>query len=367
MNETFENGLGNWSVQSPWGLTTTAHNGTYALTDSPSGNYGNSINITATYTNSIYLSGCQSVTLTFWQKYELESGWDYGYVEVSRDNGNTWEVLQNYTGTQSTWSKATIDLTTYASQSIMLRFRLKTDSSISYDGWYIDDISIEAIVMGTETYIETRNFSLPAIPVGSSVTVSFTMPFTLPAYRVVATVSTCVDEVSANNQYTTIFFVQTSEFVITLQKGLNFVSLPVTGDVDIATLLQQIDGRYNIVWYYSPAMNKWLTYSPYKASTLTVVNATMGIAINATTNCQIRLSQYVLAEHTTLYLKRGWNMVGINLNHTVTAGTLLSFLPSGSTIETFDTGLPYTVTAGQTLFAGKGYWIYVPEDTVVPL
>jgi hypothetical protein len=249
----------------------------------------------------------------------------------------------------------------------MLRFRLKTDSSISYDGWYIDDISIEAIVMGTETYIETRNFSLPAIPVGSSVTVSFTMPFTLPAYRVVATVSTCVDEVSANNQYTTIFFVQTSEFVITLQKGLNFVSLPVLGDVDIATLLQQIDGRYNIVWYYSPAMNKWLTYSPYKASTLTVVNATMGIAINATTNCQIRLSQYVLAEHTTLYLKRGWNMVGINLNHTVTAGTLLSFLPSGSTIETFDTGLPYTVTAGQTLVAGKGYWIYVPEDTVVPL
>jgi len=230
-------------------------------------------------------------------------------------------------------------------------------------------ISFEIYNYENGAHIETRNFSLPAIPAGSSATISFTMPFTLPAYRVVATVSTCMDEVSANNQYTTIFFVQTNEFAITLQKGLNFVSLPVLGDVDIAPLLQQIDGRYNIVWYYSPAMNKWLTYSPYKASTLTVVNATMGIAINATTNCQIRLNitQYQLSEHTTLYLKKGWNMVGINLNHTVTAGTLLSLLPSGSTIQTFDTGLPYTVTAGQTLFAGKGYWIYVPEDTVVPL
>ncbi|MEM4307621.1 MAG: M14 family zinc carboxypeptidase [Thermoplasmata archaeon] len=372
LNETFESGTTSWTLQSPWGLTTTAHTGTYALTDSPSGNYQNSINISATYNNFISIpADAQIVNFSFWHKYYLESAdypyGDYGYVELSTD-GSTWQQLGKYTGNLASWTMASFDLSSYAGQNIKLRFRFYSDSSITYDGWYIDDISIVAISLNSETYLETRNFTLPSITYGSSVTQGFTMPFTASAYKVVATVSTCTDELPSNNQRTTIFFVEASQFTVQLKKGLNFITLPVSGEKSISEVLAQINGKYNIVWYFSPATNKWLKYIPWQsANTLTTINSTMAIAINATMNCAITLSEFQITANTTLYLKQGWNMVGINLNKSITAGQLLALLPSGSTIETFDAGMPYTLTSSATILPGKGYWVYVPQDVTVPL
>ncbi|MCX8173684.1 MAG: M14 family zinc carboxypeptidase [Thermoplasmata archaeon] len=368
LNETFESGTGSWTLQSPWGLTTTAHTGTYALTDSPSGNYQNSVNISATYNGFISIpSGAVVANFSFWHRRNLENGYDYGYVEVSTD-GSTWQTLAKYTGNLTSWTMASFDLSGYAGLSIKLRFRLYSDYSVNYDGWYIDDISITAITLSGETYLETRNFSLPSIASGSSVTQGFTMPFTASAYKVVAKVTTCTDEFPGNNQKTTIFFVEASQFTVQLKKGLNFITLPVSGEKDLAQLLTQINGKYNIVWYFSPSTNKWLKYVPWQSTnTLTTINSTMAIAINVTINCAITLSEFQVTANTTLYLKQGWNMVGINLNKSITAGQLLALLPSGSTIETIDAGLPYSLTPTTALLSGKGYWIYVPTDVTLPL
>jgi len=35
-----------------------------------------------------------------------------------------------------------IDLSTYAGQQILLRFIIKSDDYVEYDGWYIDDIRV---------------------------------------------------------------------------------------------------------------------------------------------------------------------------------------------------------------------------------
>ncbi len=93
--------------------------------------------------------------LTFRAKYQIETDWDYAYVEISTDgvNFNTipGNITTNYnpngtnrgngiTGQSSGWIEATFDLSAYVGQDIYFRFTYITDQAISYTGIYIDDI-----------------------------------------------------------------------------------------------------------------------------------------------------------------------------------------------------------------------------------
>ncbi len=118
-----------------------AHSGQSALTESPSGVYGDNWNVTATTTASFDLSGASLASLEFWHHYDLENGYDYGYVEVNAGSG--WVVLDTYNGTlggladfQYQW----LNLGAYTGQTIQIRFRVDTDGSVVRDGWVIDDI-----------------------------------------------------------------------------------------------------------------------------------------------------------------------------------------------------------------------------------
>lgn len=117
----------------------------------------------------IDLEGTSSPELTFDTLYDIEDEWDFGFVQVSTDNGNTWTSLQNTTTTSSidppfypniidnlpgftglsngwntsTWTTETFDLSAYAGQEILLSFRYMTDWSTVNSGWYIDNISID--------------------------------------------------------------------------------------------------------------------------------------------------------------------------------------------------------------------------------
>jgi PGF-pre-PGF domain-containing protein len=111
------------------------------------------------------LSNITSATLTFYTKYTIEYGWDFGYVEVSTNNGSTWNQIAGtgtttyrdgaayvgvngapaYTGTVSNWTLETMNLTPYVGNLILLRFRYVTDDYYSEYGWLVDDISIPEI------------------------------------------------------------------------------------------------------------------------------------------------------------------------------------------------------------------------------
>lgn len=54
---------------------------------------GETPNRDATLTRSFDLSGVQTATLTFDAWYTLTDGWNYAYVEVSEDEGKTWDIL----------------------------------------------------------------------------------------------------------------------------------------------------------------------------------------------------------------------------------------------------------------------------------
>jgi murein tripeptide amidase MpaA len=143
-----------------WGVTTSSfHSAPNSYTDSPVGQYVNNATVTMTLTNPINLSSYSNPKLSFWTKWDIENNWDYGQVKVSTNNGVSWTPLQgNYTnpgtgsfqpigqplydGTQTNWVQEEINLTGLTSAQSKLRFELKTDGSVTRDGWYVDDISI---------------------------------------------------------------------------------------------------------------------------------------------------------------------------------------------------------------------------------
>ncbi len=83
--------------------------------------------------------------LVFWTYYDLESGYDYGYVEISLDGGTTWEIIGSLNGSSGSWVRMEYDLRSYSGIA-RFRFRLTSDSWVTKEGWYIDDVSVEAFL-----------------------------------------------------------------------------------------------------------------------------------------------------------------------------------------------------------------------------
>jgi hypothetical protein len=144
----FETGLSAW-IQggSPTNWDTYAgdsYAGQYSLTDSPASEYSNNSDTWIRTVSSYYIdSSADSVFITFWIKYFIESGYDYLYVEVSTD-GNNWNSVKSFTGTQSSWEKVKINITNYKGNNIYVRFRLYSDWYITDEGAYIDEVKIES-------------------------------------------------------------------------------------------------------------------------------------------------------------------------------------------------------------------------------
>ena len=140
-SDDFEGGT-NFVGQSPWArVTTDFASATHSWTDSPTGNYANNLNISMTGNMDIGVSALAGPKLIFKTKYDLESGYDYVYVEASTDSGANWTTMGALNGTQSTWSARGFDLP--GGNAVRLRFRLNTDGSQVRDGAFIDDIEVK--------------------------------------------------------------------------------------------------------------------------------------------------------------------------------------------------------------------------------
>lgn len=139
-----EGGENGWTADPPWAITDAdAHSPTHSWTDSPGGDYASSIDVSLT-SPVIDLSGVGVAELRFWHRYDLETSYDYGYLEGSLD-GSIWSNLATFNGTQGSWTEEVVDLSSWTgSPTLQLRFRLDTDGSVVRDGWYVDDIEISA-------------------------------------------------------------------------------------------------------------------------------------------------------------------------------------------------------------------------------
>jgi len=143
-----------WANDLPWALVELppekCHSGTHCWHDSPDGVSENNLDRSLKTKASLW-KGSYRPLLTFWHRYNLEEYGDFGYVEV-KPVGGTWQKLFFVTGFSGVnWEKVEIDLSEYAGTEITLRFRLVTNASVTYDGWYIDDVSISDNT-GTASY-----------------------------------------------------------------------------------------------------------------------------------------------------------------------------------------------------------------------
>lgn len=161
----------NWTATSTtanvWGVSTAS------FRSAPSSFFTPNASVTSdqilTSTGSFALSNNPSAThsLSFWHRFDAESGWDGGVVEISTNGGTTWTDLGpfmsglTYTGVLGTgnpiagrsaftgnsggsFAQTRINLNSFAGQTIKIRFRFVSDGSFSNVGWYVDDILLQS-------------------------------------------------------------------------------------------------------------------------------------------------------------------------------------------------------------------------------
>jgi len=119
---------------------------------------GTGHDLTATLTRSVTLPA-GSPELTFQTRYDIETGYDYFYVEVDDGSGyvsiagniSNAEAVVATDGTAADWVAASFDLSAYAGQDVSLRLRYTTDGAVAGndpdvpDGVFLDDLAIEGV------------------------------------------------------------------------------------------------------------------------------------------------------------------------------------------------------------------------------
>ncbi|MBI5043340.1 MAG: S8 family serine peptidase [Nitrospirae bacterium] len=144
-DDNLETSTVKWSTLGSWARTTSsAHGGSYSITDSSAGNYSDtSTNCLTSNTIDLRMGGD---TIRFWHRYAFATN-DRGRLYFS-PNGSTWYYYTSpsstFTGTQSTWTEAIFPLNSiFITSSFQFRFCVEptNDGSVA-DGWYIDDVRI---------------------------------------------------------------------------------------------------------------------------------------------------------------------------------------------------------------------------------
>ncbi|HVR38949.1 MAG TPA: PKD domain-containing protein, partial [Thermoanaerobaculia bacterium] len=172
---------GNSKWDSATGWTTRPHPNTLSL--GYGAVYTDDANATITTKTAIALPPAL-ITLTFESFEDLEVDFDYGHVDVSDDGGASWRELATYNGAFS--GVRSVDLSPFAGKAVKLRFRLTSDGGVSmpaYQGWWIDDIRIQA--GASFNAIATLPSSTTSLAIGGKQDGTY-------AYRVVALFDNCV-------------------------------------------------------------------------------------------------------------------------------------------------------------------------------
>jgi choice-of-anchor B domain-containing protein len=119
-------------------------------------------------TPPLQLTAGNAPTLSFWTRYGIETGWDGGIVQISSDDGASWQTLTPiggypgvvdndgndnnacgfaegigvFTGTDLDWNEFQFDLGAYEGQTVSVRWVFGTDTAQTAEGWWIDDVTI---------------------------------------------------------------------------------------------------------------------------------------------------------------------------------------------------------------------------------
>ncbi len=136
----FAGGMSGWTTDDSWAVVDI--DGRRAMHESPAGSYGNGADYVVTRTAPIPLGDAEMVAVEVTHRYEIESGYDDGYLEVSLDGG-PWEPALSVTGTNTSWHTTTGAFAAAGAHDARIRLRFTTDGSVVRDGWYVERIRLQ--------------------------------------------------------------------------------------------------------------------------------------------------------------------------------------------------------------------------------
>ena len=118
----------------------------------------NGDDIDSTLTAHADLRGVEQATLDYQVWYAIEEDWDYAYLEVSTDGGQSWQILETaytsgsnplssafgpgYTGFSKEWLNESVPLNQWAGQEILLRFQYITDAALHDHGLCLRNLQV---------------------------------------------------------------------------------------------------------------------------------------------------------------------------------------------------------------------------------
>ena len=133
----------------------SAHSGTGMWGTVLEGGYANS-NAWSYLRKTVNLQNISNPILSFWHYMDGYNSWDYGIIKV---NGNIiWG--NSSSAVFMPWQELVLDLTAYANQSaVEISFEWFATATVSYAGWYIDDLYVGPAINKTVnyTYVPIKN------------------------------------------------------------------------------------------------------------------------------------------------------------------------------------------------------------------
>ena len=136
--------------------------GAFSFTDSPVGPYESCHGVLEScFTSAIATLGIPAdlpwgSVLDFDQICITEAGFDFGIVELSANEGQSWIELARYDQSHDSrwgdnvagptdWRHERISLANWVGQRVLVRFRLTSDPLIELDGWYLDNVRVNPV------------------------------------------------------------------------------------------------------------------------------------------------------------------------------------------------------------------------------
>ena len=110
----------------------------------------------------------ENSVLSFYHKYDTEANWDGGFVEISTNGGANWtdlgpNMIMNeynsqlgngsnaniagrgaFSGNSGGYIQTLVDLSSFGTQNVRIRFGFGEDNNTNVDGWYVDDVELLA-------------------------------------------------------------------------------------------------------------------------------------------------------------------------------------------------------------------------------
>ncbi|MFT9848812.1 immune inhibitor A domain-containing protein [Aneurinibacillus sp. REN35] len=117
---------------------------------------------TAMYSPEFDLVDAKTAVFEYKAYRQIETGYDYLYIDASTDGGQTWTNLAAYDDDTHGWVDETIDLSAYAGQKVKLRFNYITDGGLALNGFLLDRavLTVDEQVVFSDDAEEAPKFEL---------------------------------------------------------------------------------------------------------------------------------------------------------------------------------------------------------------